>query len=77
MLVLGILIGLWVGVPMGIVLVAMLGPRERDVLDQRSMQARLARHYPSAAGAAFGTPPGSAEVHAAGAIPESGRRHSG
>lgn len=47
MLVLGILIGLWVGVPVGVLLVAMLGPRENEVFDPRAMRGLLARHYPS------------------------------
>jgi hypothetical protein len=74
MLVLGILIGLWVGVPIGVLLVAMMGPREREVLDPRSMQELLARRYPSAPGAGPATP--SAEAPAAATIPEPGRRHA-
>ena len=74
MLVLGILIGLWVGVPIGVLLVAMMGPREREVLDPRSMQELLARRYPSAPGAASATP--AAEAPAAETIPQPGRRHA-
>jgi hypothetical protein len=76
MLVLGILIGLWVGVPIGVLLVAMLGPREREVLHPRSMQDLLARHYPTAPGAAPTTPPATAEAPTADANPEPGRRHA-
>ena len=76
MLVLGIFIGLWVGVPIGVLLVAMMGPREREVLDPRSMQDLLARHYPKAPDAAPATRSGPAEAPAADAIPEPGRRHA-
>lgn len=48
MLVLGIFIGLWVGAPLGFVIAAMLGPREREELDPRAMQDLLARRFPSA-----------------------------
>ena len=73
-MLLGILIGLWIGVPTGFLLVAMLGPREREVLDPRSMQDLLARHYPTAPGAALATP--SADAPAADPITEPGRRHA-
>ena len=76
MLVLGILIGLWVGVPIGVLLVAMMGPREHEVLDPRSMQELLARRYPSAMGASPTTFPPPAEAPAAETVPEPGRRHA-
>ena len=75
MLVLGIFIGLWVGVPIGILLVAMMGPREREVLDPRSMQDLLARRYPSAPEVSPATPSTAADPDA-GAIAEPGRRHA-
>ncbi len=71
MLVLGILIGFWVGVP----IVAMMGPREREALDPRSRQELLARRYPSAPGTVPATP--SAAAPAADAIPQPRRRHAG
>jgi hypothetical protein len=53
MLLTGIMIGMWIGVPIGILLVAMLGPREQESArsDTRSMHDLLARHFPSAASA--------------------------
>jgi hypothetical protein len=73
-MLLGILIGLWIGAPIGFLIAAMMGPREREVLDPRSMQDLLARHYPTAPGAAPARP--SADAPAADAIPEPGRRHA-
>lgn len=51
MLLLGIMIGVWVGVPIGILLIAILGPRHQEGVrtDTRSMQDLLAHHFPSAA----------------------------
>jgi len=50
MLLLGLMIGLWIGVPVGILLIAMLGPRERQAGgangDPRAMQDMLARRFP-------------------------------
>jgi hypothetical protein len=70
MLVLGILIGLWVGVPIGVLLVAMLGPREREVLDPRAMHDLLARRYGLDAAVALPTTAAPAEIS------EPGRRHA-
>lgn len=63
MLLLGILIGLWIGVPLGIVLIAMMGPREKERGDPRALQALLARHYApadQAVGADTGASPAGA-----------------
>jgi hypothetical protein len=70
MLVLGIFIGLWIGAPLGILLIALFGPREREVLDPRTMHDLLARHYPSDAAVALPTTAAPAD------IPEPGRRHA-
>jgi hypothetical protein len=70
MLVLGIFIGLWIGAPLGILLIAMFGPREREVLDPRTMHDLLARRYPSDAAVASTAPAVAAD------IPGPGRRHA-
>lgn len=49
MLVLGIFIGLWVGAPLGFVIAAMLGPREREELAQEVRCAGDRRGPPSEA----------------------------
>lgn len=48
MLFLGVLIGVWIGVPLGVLMVGMLGPRDREQIDPRAMQDLLARRYPPA-----------------------------
>ena len=70
MLLLGIMIGVWIGVPVGIFLIAMLGPRERETArsDTRSMQDLLASHYP------FATPADPTPNFVDETIP--GRRHA-
>jgi hypothetical protein len=70
MLVLGIFIGLWIGAPLGILLIALFGPREREVLDPRSMHDLLARRYPSDGAVASIAPAVASD------IPEPGRRHA-
>jgi hypothetical protein len=69
-LVLGIFIGLWIGAPLGILLIALFGPREREVLDPRSMHDLLARRYPSDGAVALNTPAARADIS------EHGRRHA-
>lgn len=73
MLLTGIVIGLWVGVPLGILLIAMLGPRQREgagvLADTRAMQDLLARRYP------WGPVAGDVPVNAAD--PAIGRRQAG
>ena len=51
MLFLGMLIGVWIGVPVGILIIAMMGPRQAERLDPHAMQQFLIRQYPSAPGA--------------------------
>lgn len=68
MLFLGILIGVWLGVPMGIVIIAMLGPREVELSDTSGLHALLAQRY--------GITPGLAGAPAGPEIPEPDRRHA-
>ena len=66
MLFLGILIGVWIGVPLGMVIIAMLGPREVEAPDTSGLHAILAQLN--------GTAPDLAGAPAAPEIPEPGRR---
>jgi hypothetical protein len=68
MLFLGILIGIWIGVPLGIVLIAMLGPREVERPDTSGLHALLAQRYR--------TTPGLAGAPAGPELPELVRRHA-
>ncbi len=69
MLFLGILIGIWFGVPIGMVLIAMMGPREAEIPDTSDLHARLAQRYAIA--------PGLAGAPAGPELSELGRRHAG
>lgn len=55
-MLLGILVGLWIGVPVGIVLVALMGPRDQEGMDPRALHDLLARHYPTDPALASQTP---------------------
>jgi hypothetical protein len=68
MLFLGILIGIWIGVPVGIVIIAMLGPREVEHPDTSGLHALLAQRY--------GAAPGLGGARAGPELPELVRRRA-
>lgn len=65
MLFLGILVGVWIGVPIGILIIGMLGPREVEVIDTSGLHALLAKRY--------GTASDLVGAQAATQVPEPGR----
>lgn len=68
MLFLGILVGLWIGVPVGMLIIGMMGPRELEVTDTSGLHALLTQRHRTA--------PDRTGEPAATEMPEPGRRHA-